>query len=82
MENEVRTKVVTEMSRVLGIDAASLVDDAQLIRDLGADSLDLVEILMPVEEYFGVDAGQAGLDQVATVGDFVAHVLAAMPAVR
>lgn len=65
------------MARVLGRPEADLRDSARLVQDLGADSLDLVEILMPVEEHFGVDAGQKGLDHVVTVSDFIDHVVAA-----
>ena len=77
--DEVVERVRAEASRVLDRPASELVEHARFIEDLGADSLDLIEILMPIEEHFDIDAGQAGLDHVRTVGDFIAHVLAARP---
>lgn len=75
--DEVTVRVHAEMARVLDRSEAELGDSKRLIQDLGADSLDLIEILMPVEEHFDIDAGQAGLDHVVTVRDFIDHVMAA-----
>lgn len=75
--DEVNERVRAEMARVLNRPVSELADHKRLTADLGADSLDLIEILMPVEEHFDIDAGQAGLDHVVTVRDFVDHVMAA-----
>ena len=79
--DEVSERVRVEMARVLDRPVSALGDGRRLIEDLGADSLDLIEILMPVEEHYDIDAGQAGLDHVVTVRDFIDHVMAAKPAV-
>lgn len=55
----------------LGIEEARLVDGARLQQDLGADSLDVVEILMSCEERFGVEIPNRVAAEVATVGDAV-----------
>ena len=55
----------------LGTDEARLVDGARLQQDLGADSLDVVEILMSCEERFGVEIPNRVAAEVATVGDAV-----------
>ena len=55
----------------LGIEEARLVDGARLQQDLGADSLDLVEILMSCEERFGVEIPNRAAENLATVGDAI-----------
>ena len=55
----------------LGADEARLVDGARLQQDLGADSLDLVEILMSCEERFGVEIPNRAAETLATVGDAI-----------
>ena len=55
----------------LGTDEARLTDAARLHEDLGADSLDVVEILMSCEERFGVEIPNRVAADVVTVGDAV-----------
>ncbi len=55
----------------LGIDESRLVESARLQQDLGADSLDLVEILMSCEERFGVEIPNRAAESLATVGDAI-----------
>lgn len=65
----------------LGTDESRLVDGARLQEDLGADSLDLVEILMSCEERFGVEIPNRAAGSLATVGDAVRCVEAQLAAV-
>jgi acyl carrier protein len=58
----------------LGVEEARVTDDARLAEDLGADSLDLVEILMSCEEKFGVDIPNRMASRFTTVGDAVRFV--------
>lgn len=69
-------RVQTEAARVLGVAPEQLTEQTPLA-DLGADSLDFVEIVVPIEEALNIDAGQAGLDSIVTVADFVDHLLSA-----
>jgi len=55
----------------LGADEARLMDDTRLHEDLGADSLDVVEIVMSCEERFGVEIPNREATSLATVGDAV-----------
>ncbi len=64
----------------LGTDEARLVDKARLREDLGADSLDLVEILMSCEERFGVEIPNRAAGNLATVGDAIRCVEAQLAA--
>ena len=64
----------------LGAEEARLVDGARLHEDLGADSLDVVEILMSCEERFGVEIPNRVAGAVVTVGDAVRCVEAQLAA--
>ena len=55
----------------LGADESRLTDDTRLHEDLGADSLDVVEIVMSCEERFGVEIPNRKATSLATVGDAV-----------
>lgn len=58
----------------LGVDPEQVALGASFIDDLGADSLDEVELLMAVEEEFDVFANEAELEKVKTVGDAVSMI--------
>ena len=58
----------------LGVDADKVVDNANFIEDLGADSLDTVELVMAFEEEFGVEIPDDAADSILTVGDAVKFI--------
>jgi acyl carrier protein len=58
----------------LGVDVAELVPEANLIDDLGADSLDVVELAMAVEEEFGLEVPDDDLENIRTVKDIVDYI--------
>jgi acyl carrier protein len=60
----------------LGSEEAKLTDDAKLIEDLGADSLDVVEVVMSCEERFDVDIPNHVATTLVTVGDAIAFIRA------
>ncbi|MBV8188496.1 MAG: acyl carrier protein [Alphaproteobacteria bacterium] len=60
----------------LGCEEERLTDEARLIADLGADSLDIVEIMMSCEEKFGIDIPNLVATRLITVGDAVKCVTA------
>ena len=59
-------KIVTEH---LGVEADKVTEDAAFIDDLGADSLDIVELVMAFEEEFGVEIPDDAAEKISTVGD-------------
>jgi len=67
------TEVVVEQ---LGTDAGTVVETATFIDDLGADSLDLVEIIMAFEDEFETTIPDTALEQIRTVGDAADYILA------
>jgi acyl carrier protein len=64
-------KIVVEH---LGVDAEKVSDNASFIDDLGADSLDTVELVMAFEEEFGVEIPDDAAETILTVGDAVAFL--------
>lgn len=58
----------------LGIAADKVVDQASFIEDLGADSLDLVELVMCFEEEFGIEIADSDAETILTVREAVAYV--------
>jgi len=64
-------KIVVEH---LGVDAAKVTDNASFIDDLGADSLDTVELVMAFEEEFGVEIPDDAAEKIVTVKDAVAFI--------
>jgi acyl carrier protein len=60
------TKMISEQ---LGVDEAQVVPSASFADDLQADSLDLVELIMSIEEEFGVEIPDEEAEKIATVGD-------------
>ena len=58
----------------LGVDADKVTDNASFIDDLGADSLDTVELVMAFEEEFGVEIPDDAAEKIATVGDAISFL--------
>ena len=58
----------------LGVDADKVTDGASFIDDLGADSLDTVELVMAFEEEFGVEIPDDAAETILTVGDAVKFI--------
>ncbi|MDW6021268.1 acyl carrier protein [Mesorhizobium sp. BAC0120] len=64
-------KIVVEH---LGVDADKVTESASFIDDLGADSLDTVELVMAFEEEFGVEIPDDAAETILTVGDAVKYI--------
>tara|TARA_B100000674_G_scaffold246742_1_gene203386 strand:+ start:76 stop:306 length:231 start_codon:yes stop_codon:yes gene_type:complete len=73
--SEVSDKVKKIIAEHLGIDDMSkITDDAKFIDDLGADSLDTVELVMAFEEAFDVEIPDEKAETILTVGDAISHL--------
>ena len=59
------------MAEQLGIDKASITPESEIIKDLGADSLDVVEMLLDLEKEYGVEITDEQAADLKTVGDIV-----------
>jgi acyl carrier protein len=69
-ESKVREIIINE----LGVEAEKVTNDASFVEDLGADSLDTVELVMAFEEEFGIDIPDEDAEQLRTVGDAVDYM--------
>lgn len=58
----------------LGVEADQVVRDAEFVADLNADSLDMVELVMSLEEEFGVEISDEDVESIRTVGDAVDYI--------
>ena len=71
---EVFEKVKGIIVEQLGVAEASVEMEASFIDDLGADSLDIVELVMALEEEFDIEIPDADAEKVTTVGDVVDYI--------
>ncbi len=68
---DVQAKVKDIIVQQLGVDLDKVTTDASFVDDLGADSLDVVELVMAFEEEFGVEIPDESAEKIATVKDAV-----------
>ena len=71
---EVFDKVKKIIIDHLGAEEAKVVESASFIDDLGADSLDQVELVMAFEEEFGIEIPDEAAEEITTVGNAVKHI--------
>ena len=71
---EVFEKVKAIIVEQLGVSEASVTMEASFIDDLGADSLDIVELVMALEEEFDLEIPDTDAEKVVTVGDVVEYI--------
>ncbi|ATN32567.1 acyl carrier protein [Rhizobium sp. ACO-34A] len=67
-------RVKTIIASYLDISAEEVVDTASLADDLGADSLEIMEMIMRLEEEFGLDIGDDVIEKISTVGDAIKYL--------
>ena len=72
--SEIQDKVVAIIVDKLGVDEAEVKAEASFTNDLGADSLDTVELIMEFEKEFGITIPDDQAEKIATVGDAVAYI--------
>lgn len=70
IEAKVRDIIINE----LGVDAEKVTRSASFVEDLGADSLDTVELVMAFEEEFGMEIPDEDAEKLQTVGDAVDYI--------
>jgi len=71
---EILEKVKTVTVEQLNVEEDDVVEDAAFVDDLGADSLDIVELVMALEEEFGIAIPDEDAESIKTVGDAVAYI--------
>jgi len=78
MADSAEAKVKEIIINELGVDPEKVTGEASFVEDLGADSLDTVELVMAFEEEFGVDIPDEDAEQMRTVGDAITYLKAQM----
>lgn len=71
---DIAEKVKAIVVDKLGVDEAEVVETASFTNDLGADSLDVVELVMEFEKEFGVTIPDSDAGKVGTVGEAIAYI--------
>ena len=72
--SSVQDKVVEIIVEQLNVNAEQCVPEAKFIEDLGADSLDTVELVMKLEEEFGIEIPDDAAENIQTFGDAVKFI--------
>ena len=74
MSQEILEKVCSIVSEQLSVEAGDVKSDSNFQNDLGADSLDTVELVMALEEEFDIEIPDEAAEGIATVGDAVKFI--------
>lgn len=64
-------KIIVEQ---LGVEESQVTEDAKFVEDLGADSLDTVELVMALEEEFSIEIPDEDAEKIASVGDAINYI--------
>ncbi len=74
MSDTTEARVKEIIVEELGVESDKVTSEASFVDDLGADSLDTVELVMAFEEEFGIDIPDEDAEQMRTVGDAVSYI--------
>jgi acyl carrier protein len=72
--SDISAKVTSIIVDKLGVDAGEVVPTASFTNDLGADSLDTVELIMEFEKEFNISIPDEAAEKIATVGDAITYI--------
>ncbi len=75
--SEVAIKVKEIIVDKLGVEASEVTETASFTNDLGADSLDTVELIMEFEREFDIQIAEEDAEKITTVGEAISHIEAA-----
>ena len=74
MADSIEARVKEIIVNELGVEAEKVTSEASFVEDLGADSLDTVELVMAFEEEFGIDIPDEDAEQMGTVGEAIKYL--------
>lgn len=72
--SEIASKVISIITDKLGVEPSQVVPEASFTNDLGADSLDTVELIMELEKEFDLSIPDEDAEKIVTVGDAIAFI--------
>ncbi len=67
-------KLINIIAEVLNVDVSEITEDTTFVDDLGADSLDVFQIIMGIEEEFDIEIDSEDAEQIVSVGDAVEQI--------
>lgn len=67
-------KIKDMLEKQLGIDKSKITEDSDIIKDIGADSLDIVEFLMDAENEWGITIEEEDVKNLHSIGDVVKYI--------
>ena len=73
-KEEILTQLLPIIAEQLGVEESEVKEDASFTEDLNADSLDLVELIMSLEEQFGLQISDEDAEKITTVGEAVDYI--------
>lgn len=74
MGSDLETRIRAIVADQLGVDLTEVTPDASILDDLGADSLDVVELVMAIEEAFDIEVPDEEVERMRTIGDVERYV--------
>lgn len=74
MKDSIEVRVKEIIVNELGVEAEKVTPEASFVEDLGADSLDTVELVMAFEEEFGIDIPDEDAEKMGTVGEAIKYL--------
>ncbi|MCS7231420.1 MAG: acyl carrier protein [Endomicrobia bacterium] len=74
MSEDIAAKVKNIIAESLGVDINEVTENASFVNDLGADSLDNVELVMTLEEQFGIEIPDEDAEKIQTVGQAIEYI--------
>ena len=78
MSDSLEQKIRSLVAEQLGVELAEIRADANILDDLGADSLDVVEMVMALEEHFDIEVPDEDVEELRTVADVERYVVNAV----
>ena len=78
MSDSLEQKIRVLVAEQLGVEIAEIKPDASILDDLGADSLDVVEMVMALEEHFDIEIPDEDVEELRTVSDVECYVVNAV----
>lgn len=73
-QSEIQKRVIDTIAIQLGVDQKDIKSDSRFADDLGADSLDIVELMMVFEEKFGIELPDEDIQNIRAVNDLVLYI--------
>jgi acyl carrier protein len=72
--NDIKARITPIIVSKLGVEASQVTPEASFTKDLGADSLDTVEVMLAIEQEFDISIDESDQDKVQSVGDLIDYL--------